>query len=71
MLIAVLPKYGANAKYALPRIKSITGGKFQKQWDEMIGKIESATETRKMISFEQAKRAGMKNTTNSVSKEQK
>jgi len=60
MLIAVLPKYGANAKYALPRIKSITGGKFQKQWDAMIKQIESATETRKMISFEEAKQAGLK-----------
>jgi hypothetical protein len=60
MLIAVLPKYGANAKYALPRIKAMKGGKFQKQWDEMIDKIESATETRKMISFEEAKQAGLK-----------
>jgi len=61
MLMAVLPKYGASAKYALPRIKAIKAGKFQKSWDAMIKKIESSTGTgKKMISLEEAKKAGLK-----------
>lgn len=60
MLMDVLPKYGANAKYALPRIKAVNAGKFQKQWDAMVKTIESATATRKMISFEEAKQSSSK-----------
>ena len=60
MLMAVLPKYGANAKYALPRIKAVNAGKFKKPWDAMIKEIESSTGTRKMISLEEAKQAGAK-----------
>lgn len=63
MLMDVLPKYGAAAKYALPKIKAVNAGKFQKQWDAMIKQIESATETRKMISLEQAKQAGLQHKT--------
>jgi len=60
MLMDVLPKYGANAQYALPKIKAVNAGKFQKQWDAMVKEIESATTTRKMISLEDAKQAGDK-----------
>jgi len=61
MLLAVLPKYGANAKYALDKIKAVNAGKFQASWDTMVKQIESATESRKMISFEEAKNYGKKN----------
>ena len=60
MLMAVLPKYGANAKYALPRIKAVNAGKFKKPWDAMIKEIEASTGTRRMISLEEAKQAGLK-----------
>ena len=59
MLMAVLPKYGANAKYVLPRIKEMKTGKF-KSWDAMVKKIEADTKTSKIISFEEAKKAGLK-----------
>ena len=55
MLMDVLPKYGANAQYALPKIKAVNAGKFQKQWDAMVKEIESATTTRKMITLDEAK----------------
>jgi len=59
MLMAVLPKYGANAKYALARIKAVNAGKFQSRWDAMIKKIESSTGTpREMITLEEAKKHG-------------
>jgi len=58
MLMEVLPKYGANAQYALPKIKETNAGKFQKQWEEMTQKIETATTTRKMITFAEAKKIG-------------
>jgi hypothetical protein len=60
LLLSVLPKYGANAQYALPKIKAVNAGKFKKQWDDMIKSIEAATGTTKMISFEEARRAGKK-----------
>lgn len=60
MLMDVLPKYGANAKYALPKDKAVNAGKFQKQWDQMVAKIETSTGTTEMISFEDAKRIGGK-----------
>ena len=58
MLLAVLPKYGANAKEYLPSIKAVKAGKFQKQWDAMVKEIESSTNTTRMISFEEAKNYG-------------
>ena len=58
MLMDVLPKYGANAQYALPKIKAINAGKFQKQWDAMVKEIEAATTTRKMMTFDEAKHFG-------------
>ncbi|MCE9611143.1 MAG: DUF6288 domain-containing protein [Chthoniobacter sp.] len=60
MLMDVLPKYGAAADYALPKIRAMNAGKFQKEWAAMIKEIESDTKPRKMISFEEAKRAGEK-----------
>lgn len=61
MMMAVLPKYGASAKYALAKIKAVKAGKFQKSWDAMIKRIESSTGTdKKMIGFEEAKKAGLK-----------
>ena len=56
----MLPKYGANAKYALPKIKAVKAGKFQKQWDAMIKSIESSTGITQMISLEEARKAGEK-----------
>jgi hypothetical protein len=58
MLMDVLPKYGANAQYALPKIKAVNAGKFQKQWDAMVKQIEAATTTRKMITLDEAKHYG-------------
>lgn len=58
MLMAVLPKYGASAKPFLPKIKATGAGKFQKQWDAMVKQIEASEGARKMISIEEAKRAG-------------
>ena len=55
MLMDVLPKYGANAKYVLPKIKATNAGKFQKQWDAMVKVIESSTATRSMMTFDEAK----------------
>jgi len=61
MLMAVLPKYGAGAKYALPKIKAVNAGKFQKSWDTMIKEIESATHAGKTVTLEEAKQAGLGN----------
>lgn len=60
LLMDVLPKYGSAAKYVLPKLKTFSAGKFQKQWDAMIKQIESDTQPRKMISLEEAKHAGDK-----------
>ena len=60
LLMDVLPRYGANAKYVLPKIKGNDVGKFQKQWDQMVALIETAPPaTKKMITFEEAKRYGL------------
>ncbi len=60
LIMDVLPRYGANAKYVLPRIKGNEVGKFQKQWDEMVELIETAPPaTRKMLTFEEAKQYGL------------
>ncbi len=67
MMMNVLPRYGANAKPALaklradPRLKGIEGGRFGGLWRAMVKKIESSGETRKMMSLEEAKQAGLKN----------
>ena len=62
LIMDVLPKYGANARYALPIIKAVKAGKFQKQWDAMVGQIESTTTTtHKMITMEEAKHYGQDN----------
>ncbi len=64
MITGVLPKYGANAKPALaklradPRWNNIEKGRFGGAWRAMVKAIESSTETRKMISVEEAKQAG-------------
>lgn len=66
MIMAVLPKYGANAKGALaklranPQLKNIGAGRFGGMWRAMVKAIESPTETRRMITFEQAMKAGSK-----------
>jgi hypothetical protein len=64
MIMSVLPKYGANAKPALaklkadPRWKNIEKGRFGGAWRAMVKTIESSTETRKMMSVKEAKQAG-------------
>jgi len=67
MIMSVLPKYGANAKPVLeklkadPRFKDIEKGRFGGQWRDMVKAIESPTTPgQKMISFEEAKQAGKK-----------
>jgi hypothetical protein len=60
LIMDVLPRYGANARYILPKIKGNDVGKFQKQWDEMVKQIETAPpSTQKMITLEDAKRYGL------------
>ena len=66
-----LPQYGADARHVLMRIKATKAGQSRASWDEMIKKIESYTETRKMITFEEAKQAGLKSTTDSEVKDHK
>ncbi|MDP6544336.1 MAG: DUF6288 domain-containing protein [Phycisphaerae bacterium] len=69
MMMNVLPKYGANAKPALaklkadPRWKNIEKGRFGGAWRAMVNAIESSTGTRKMISPDEAKNAGRKRKT--------
>lgn len=59
MLMDIIPKYGANAQYALPQIKATNAGKFQDRWLVMTKEIESATpDTRKMLTIEEAVRYG-------------
>lgn len=61
MLLEVVPKYGSGAKAILPQLKAVKAGKFQAQWDAMIQKIEQAESGKeKLISFEEARQAGMK-----------
>ena len=61
LLMDVLPRYGANARYILPRIKANEAGKFQKQWDKMVKDIENAPPaTREMLTMEEAKNYGQK-----------
>ncbi len=61
MLMNVLPKYGAAAKPYLPKLREMDpGGRFEKQWAEMLKAIEEAEGPARTISFEEAKRAGRK-----------
>ncbi len=58
LLMSVIPKYGANAKYALEKIKATHAGKFQRKWDRMVKDIEASSGARKMITIEEAKAKG-------------
>ena len=59
MLMEVLPKYGAAAKPALPKLKAMNiGGRFETGWQGMIAAIEGATEPVETIRFEDAMKAG-------------
>ncbi|MFT5241473.1 MAG: hypothetical protein ACI9OU_002424 [Candidatus Promineifilaceae bacterium] len=64
MAMAVLPKYGANAKDALetlrtdPRLKTIEKGRFGGPWRAMVKTIEADQNPRPLLSFDEAKKAG-------------
>lgn len=60
MLMSVLPVYGANAQYILPKVKEINPGKFKNQWDKIIADIEKAdpVAAKKLLTFEEAKNFG-------------
>lgn len=61
LIMDILPKYGANARYALPKIKSMQAGKFQSQWEKMVVDLEDAPPpSREMLSMEEAKQYGLK-----------
>ena len=63
LIMDVLPKYGAYAKYVLPKIKGNEMGKFQKQWDKMVEDIETAPPpSHEMLTMEEAKQYGVKKT---------
>lgn len=63
LLMDVLPRYGAHAKYVLPKIKGNEVGKFQKQWDKMVEDIENAPPpSHEMLTMEEAKQYGLKKT---------
>jgi len=63
--LRLLPEFGANAKPYIPRIRELLG----KQADGVIKAIEESTTTRKMISLEEAKQAGLKSETDTQSKD--
>ncbi|MDB4404000.1 hypothetical protein N9154_01545 [Akkermansiaceae bacterium] len=48
LLMSVLPNYGENAKYALPKIKAIKAGKFQREWDALVKEIAASSGKEKM-----------------------
>jgi hypothetical protein len=57
MVMSALPKYGGNAKAALPRLKAVKHGP---KWDAMVQKIEQAEPGKeKPISFEEARQYGV------------
>ena len=66
MVMGVLPKYGANAKPVLkklradPRLKTIEEGRFGGTWKAMVKAIEEDQAPRKLMTVEQAKQAGLK-----------
>lgn len=66
MLCATLPKYGGNAKEALQKIKklksveNIQKGRFKGMWNKMVKTIEEDKNAKKLITFEEAMKAGEK-----------
>jgi hypothetical protein len=52
--LEIVKRYGANAKPYIPKLKALK----MKQADEAITVIEAATETRDLITLEEAKAAG-------------
>ncbi len=64
MVAATLPKYGANAKEALKtiqadkRLKGVEKSKFSGPWSNMVKIIEGDNHPRKLISLEEAMKAG-------------
>lgn len=66
MVLSTLPKYGGNARSALqklkadPRLKTIEKGRFAGSWKAMVKAIEEDKNPRKLMTFEEAKRFGMK-----------
>jgi hypothetical protein len=59
-----LPKYGANAKPALtklkadPRFGGMERGRFGGAWKAMVKAIETSNEAPQLMSFEEAKNHG-------------
>lgn len=65
LLNQVVPKYGAGAKYFLPRLKEMNlSGVHQGGLNAMIESIEKAEGSTEVITFDQAKQAGMNSKTN-------
>jgi hypothetical protein len=66
MIMSVLPKYGANAKSALeklkadPRLKNIEKSRFGGAWKAMVKAIEEDRDPPELMTFEEAKRYGLK-----------
>ena len=66
MLCATLPKYGGHANEALQkikkdeRLKTIEKGRFGGMWKKMIKTIEDDKNAKKLITFEEAMKAGQK-----------
>ena len=64
MVMAILPKYGANAKDALKklqadkRLEKIEQGRFGGPWRRMVQAIENDKNPRKLISWDEAVKAG-------------
>jgi hypothetical protein len=64
MIMNVLPKYGANAKPALtklkadPRFGGMERGRFGGAWKAMVKAIETSNEAPQLMSFEEAKNHG-------------
>ncbi len=65
MVFAALPLYGANAKPYITRLKedklfaNVEKSRFKGSWDAMLKTIEADTHPKKLISLEEAKRAGV------------
>lgn len=59
LLMDVLPKYGSAAKRYLPQIRAVNAGKFTRQWQEMIRKIEALPDAEnKTMTFDEAMKGG-------------
>lgn len=67
MVCDALPKYGANAKEALEKLKAdkrfkdIEQGRFKGMWQKMVTTIENDKEPKMLISLEEAKKGGSAN----------